>query len=255
METFRDNVIVETRHVDQHTEELLLDCRNWPSVTHWFEQILRPHGILGFQYSICHSFSKAKTYGLPAACETWGNFPDNVYETLNASGLLNFEFSYRCVVELGETYIWAHAPKYFHLMTSQERACDLLYDQLGLSVGVSFALWRTPYWGSGIALWAPHLSAQEFDALWLVHAKSLTALATTFDLFMRRYIVANRFKLTSRERNVLAFVAGGMSPSQAAVHLGVSHRTIEGALSRARQRLRVQNTTEAVAKALLFQLI
>jgi DNA-binding CsgD family transcriptional regulator len=216
---------------------------------------LRPKGVHGFQYVVCHSFSKAKNCGFHNASEIWGNFPDHIYETVDASGLANHEFSYRCVVEMGQPYLWSKAPQYFHLMTPKERECDLLYEQLALAVGVSFAVWRTRYWGSGVSLWAPHLSADCFEQLWQCESQEIERLSFDFDIAMRRIAVADRFQLTMRECDVLAFMAGGMTPLQVADHLNLSHRTIEGALSRARKRLRVQNTTEAVAKAFVFQLI
>jgi DNA-binding CsgD family transcriptional regulator len=99
------------------------------------------------------------------------------------------------------------------------------------------------------------MSADQFDEFWSKDGVTISQLCRAFELLMRKHAMRDRFPLTKRETDVLAYTAGGMSSMQIATHLVMSHRTVEGALSRARSRLRVQNTTEAVAKALVFQLI
>lgn len=229
-------------------------CKNWQSVVQTQENILRPFGIEGFMYGVCHSFRKAQDCGLLNAVEVWTTYPQEYLSALETTGLGDVDFSSRCIVELQKPFFWAYPERYLEITTLEAKRLAL-DDALGFSVGITITLWRTDYCGSGIGFWTPNLSAVQFDTMWAEHSKHLTMTSMAFDLLMRRTAMSDRFKLTKREKDVLAFTSSGMSSLQIAKHLAVSPRTIEGALTRARERLKVQNTTEAVTKALIFQLI
>jgi DNA-binding CsgD family transcriptional regulator len=230
------------------------DCKTWKDIVSRQVEYLANFGILGFLFGVCHSFSKAREKGLLNAVEVWTNYPDEYMRALAKSGLADIDFSSRCIVDFQRPFVWARAERYKGI-TPDEFARLRLDDGFGMNVGITIPLWRTPYSGSGIGLWANGMSADQFDKFWSKDGDKISLLCRAFELLMRKYAMRDRFPLTKRETDVLAYTAGGMSSMQIATHLGMSHRTVEGALSRARSRLRVQNTTEAVAKALVFELI
>jgi DNA-binding CsgD family transcriptional regulator len=230
------------------------DCKTWKDVFSKHSEYLADIGIHGFLFGVCHSFSKAREKGLLNAVEVWTNYPDDYMRALIESGLGEVDFSSRCIVDFQRAFVWAR-PERYEGITSAEFERLILDDQFGMNVGVTIPLWRTPYSGSGIGLWAKGMSPDRFDDFWRHEGQEITKHCYAFEALMRKYAMRERFPLTKRETEVLAYTAGGMSSVQIATHLEMSHRTVEGALSRARSRLRVQNTTEAVAKALVFQLI
>ena len=68
-------------------------------------------------------------------------------------------------------------------------------------------------------------------------------------------MIRNRIQLTAREKDVLSWSAGGMSAKQIAEHLALSPKTIANTLERARRAMGAVSTMEAVAKALVYELI
>ena len=53
----------------------------------------------------------------------------------------------------------------------------------------------------------------------------------------------------------MSYSAGGMTAKQIAEHLGLSPKTISNTLERARKSMEAVSTMEAVAKALVYELI
>ena len=94
-----------------------------------------------------------------------------------------------------------------------------------------------------------------FRTLWQDKHGEMIALAHQFDAAMRPAMVARRFNLTPREKDVMSYSAGGMTAKQIAEHLALSPRTIAHTLERARKKLEAVSTMEALAKALVYELI
>jgi DNA-binding CsgD family transcriptional regulator len=67
--------------------------------------------------------------------------------------------------------------------------------------------------------------------------------------------VRKKFKPTPRELEVMSYSAGGMTAKQIADHLQLSPKTIANTLERARKSMHAVSTMEAVAKALIYELI
>jgi DNA-binding NarL/FixJ family response regulator len=62
-------------------------------------------------------------------------------------------------------------------------------------------------------------------------------------------------RLTPREREVVALIAGGMSAKGIAREMNLSHRTVERHIETCRCKLRASNQAQLVAKALADGLI
>jgi DNA-binding CsgD family transcriptional regulator len=56
--------------------------------------------------------------------------------------------------------------------------------------------------------------------------------------------------LTSREREIIRLVAGGMSAKQIALEVGIAPRTVERHIENCRHKLRARNRTHLIAKAI-----
>jgi DNA-binding CsgD family transcriptional regulator len=125
-----------------------------------------------------------------------------------------------------------------------------------MGVGVSFGFRFGGTSGFGGMCWGKrYADADEFEAIWLKHRAEMVALAHQFEAIMRPAMVWQRFSLTPREIDVMSFSAGGMTQKQIAEHLHLSPKTIANTLDRTRKKLDAVSTMEAVAKALIYELI
>ena len=137
-----------------------------------------------------------------------------------------------------------------------QRARFELDKSFGMGVGVTFGFRFGGHSGFGGMCWGKrHADPEEFRALWQARRLDMLQLAHQFDQAMRPAMVRKRFPLTPRERDVMSFSAGGMTAKQIAEHLNLSPKTISHALERARKKMEAVSTMEAVAKALIYELI
>ena len=211
-------------------------------------------GVTSSLYGVSHSFHLALEKGFSHAIESWTDYPDRYLETCARRGLLDHEYAARHIIEQRKPIIWTEVPASSNA-TPAELARWELDNEFGMAVGISLPLTFGPHHGSGIGLSMSGKSANEVRALWEERGQALSRLCMSFDAAMRRVALPERFALTRREKDVLTFSVAGLSAQQIATHLGVTNRTIEGALSRARSKMGCANTTEAVAKAIIFGLI
>ena len=226
----------------------------WRDVFRTTRKLLAPYGVGGINYGLCHSLKRALEYGLLSTLETWSDYPESYVDRLYSTGLAEADISARYIIEHKQPFVWSRADV-LALTTPLEAARSRLDEEFGMTVGITFPVWLTEYAGSGFGIWTPDLSADEFDRMWNLNGENIKRIAQSLDVWMRRNALKARYRLSQREKDVLGFTGGGLSSIQIAAHLKVSHRTVEGALARARDRLKAQNTTEAVAKALIFNLI
>ncbi|MBK8455842.1 MAG: autoinducer binding domain-containing protein [Phyllobacteriaceae bacterium] len=211
-------------------------------------------GVTHALWGISHSFTRALESGFTAAIESWSDYPEDYLGVLSSKGLLDHDYSTRYIIENRRPYFWMSG-KGIADMTAKERERDILDEMFSLKVGVSLPMVFGHNHGSGVGLATGGLTAPELDEIWHLKGDALTGLCMAFDAAMRQFAPPERFDLTKRERDVLSFAASGMNALQIATHLDLSNRTVEGALDRARRTLKSANTTEAVAKAIVFGLI
>ena len=155
----------------------------------------------------------------------------------------------------GETdFLWQDFDK-LDLRPSQRASLE--FDKsLGMGVGVSFGFRFGGHSGFGGTCWGKrHEDPDRFRAMWQARRGEMVRLAHQFDAAMRPVMVRNRFKLTPREVDVMSYSAGGMTAKQIADHLGLSPKTINHTLERTRKKMEAVSTMEAVAKALIYDLI
>ena len=156
----------------------------------------------------------------------------------------------------GEGYsLWSDALSW-PLATPSHRRKEAFYNSIGMSVGVSFAFsFFNGNAVSGLGLAAKGQTAEQFKAMWREKGDEIRNMAAAFDACMRPRMIANRYKLTPREREVLLLFAGGMSAKEIAHELGLKTKTIFNTLERARKAMAAANTMEAVSKAMAFDIL
>ena len=91
---------------------LFCNCQNSDSVFESHMNFLRPFGISGIMFGVCHSLSKAREMGLLNAVEVWTNYPNDYMLALVESGLGDVDFSSRCIVDFQRAFVWGRKERY-----------------------------------------------------------------------------------------------------------------------------------------------
>ena len=107
-----------------------------------------------------------------------------------------------------------------------------------------------------IARQDPQLDGAELDAIegklvWLAH----TANSAIENAFATRELQPIAEELTAREREVLRWTAAGKTSCEIGIILGISARTVNFHITSILAKLHAVNKTQAVVKALLFDLL
>ena len=130
--------------------------------------------------------------------------------------------------------------------------------EVGLRTGLVFPMRLSGRFGfAGLSI-SNSMGREEFDRF-LVDRKMVAHLAAMYAHTRIQMQLtgeqAAQFHLTSREREVLLWMARGLPSKVAAYRLGISSKTVELHLSGARKKLGAATSAHAVARAIAFNLI
>lgn len=133
-------------------------------------------------------------------------------------------------------------------------AHDFGISERGLTIPV-----RGPYGDTGMLSVTRNCSAEEWDRLMKHILSDLQSVAVhVHDTVMRSDVLSRALRfpaLSTREREILQWVAAGKSQQDIGDILGISHRTVEVHLRSGREKLYSLTTPQAVARAIALGLI
>jgi DNA-binding CsgD family transcriptional regulator len=212
------------------------------------------YGITSVLFAFTHSRFTTSRVGVTSSLFLRHNLPDDFLDSFPHGLSLDDDIASELILS-GETeLLWAS----FESLPLRpiQRARFNRDKALGMGVGVTFGFRFGGTSGFAGMCWGKrHADAAEFEALWQQHRIEMNRLAHQFEAIMRPVMVRQRFILTPRETDVMSFSAGGMTQKQIAEHLKLSPKTIANTLDRSRKKLDAVSTMEAVAKALIYELI
>jgi LuxR family transcriptional regulator, quorum-sensing system regulator SdiA len=211
-------------------------------------------GITSVLYAFTHSRYTASRTGFTSSLFLRHNLPDDYVASFPNGLTLDDDIASEQVVQGVTEILWSDFDA-LDLRPPQRdrRAIDA---SLGMAVGITYGLRFGGTSGFGGMCWAKrHTSADDFTRFYHAHRIEMASLAQHFDQAMRPAMVKARFCLTPREKEVMSYSAGGMTAKQIAEHLALSPKTISNTLERARKTMEAVSTMEAVAKALIYELI
>ncbi|MDA5094818.1 LuxR family transcriptional regulator [Aliiroseovarius sp. KMU-50] len=151
---------------------------------------------------------------------------------------------------------WVHENS--HLMGERQQEVMKINRKLKINAGYTISFPSTTSRTRGvIGLTAEaHISQDEVDELWKEHGAAIETLAHVSHLkIISLPIETQRQPLTARQREALEWVSDGKTTQDIAVIMGVSPATVEKHLRIAREKLAVDTTAQAVAKASFFNQI
>jgi LuxR family transcriptional regulator, quorum-sensing system regulator SdiA len=212
------------------------------------------YGITSVLFAFTHSRFTTSRMGITSSLFLRQNLPEDFLNSFPDGLSLDDDIASELILSGQSEFLWSGfedlplRPKQ-RLRYNTDKA-------LGMGVGVSFGFRFGGTSGFGGLCWGKrHANAEEFKALWIKNRLDMLELAHHFEAVMRPAMVRERFNLTPRETDVMSFSAGGMTQKQIADHLQLSPKTIANTLDRARKKLDAVSTMEAVAKALIYELI
>lgn len=132
------------------------------------------------------------------------------------------------------------------------RACDW-----GLTVGVTMPINQKNSVFAGISLVQDNtVPAKEHDQAFYAHQGRLRELVSVFHAHIDRKTLAQEyFEPSARQIEVLKWLADGKTNKQIAHNMGLAVRTVEDHVAAAAKSLRASTSTQAVAKAIMFDLV
>ena len=229
-----------------------LACENsiWDAM---FDFVSRELGVTAMMFAFTHATQFASRAGLTENLIIRHNVPADYLET-NKGLHLDEDVVVKMSLDGSQRILWSQIDEWDMLPADrQQHEQD---KQLGFGVGVSYGIRFGGTSGAAcLCMGARHADAKVFDAKIIARDAELMALAQEFDKHMRPAMVSTRMRLTARERDVLSLSAGGMTAKQIASQLGLSPKTVEHTLERARKALGAMSTAEAVAKSIVYGLV
>ncbi|MDB6181061.1 helix-turn-helix transcriptional regulator [Paracoccus fistulariae] len=158
------------------------------------------------------------------------------------------------VVDNAGPLSWGHAQEMHRLgrLTPAESRMHLAARAFGLHAGYNFGMPIRPCGlRSGFAIWCHGAQEQTVaDEAWATAHDQIIPRLYAFDIAASRYRYTPKGQeLTQRERDVLQFAAKGKTILEIAQVLELHRRTVEDAMSRARDKLEVATTLQAVLRA------
>jgi LuxR family transcriptional regulator, quorum-sensing system regulator SdiA len=223
----------------------------WTKLTQFVDS---RYGIKSVLFAFTHSkYTASRTGIVPSLFMRHNHDPD--YMALFPNGFsLEDDIAADLLMQGVGPLLWSDFPAMN--MRESHRNRFAFDQQHGMGVGVSFPFRFGGNSGIGGMCWAARTRDERaFAEVWRKNRAEMEQVANLFDRHMRPAMIRNRIKLTPRERDVLSYSAGGMTAKQIAAHLGLKTKTISNTLERARHAMGAVSTLEAVAKALVYDLI
>jgi LuxR family transcriptional regulator, quorum-sensing system regulator SdiA len=214
----------------------------------------RRFGITHMLYCFTHTRYAASRAGLTPSLYFRHNLPVDYMKRFPDGLNLDDDIVIGLLLQGKSRILWTEVDEF--KLSRGERERHELDKKLGFGAGISYSLRFAGTNGVvGLCMSARHANPESFNAMCRRHVTGMEKLVADFDASMRPLMVANRLKLTPRERDVLAYSAGGMTAKQIAEHLKLSPKTVANTLERARHALGAVSTMEAVAKAMIYDLL
>lgn len=151
--------------------------------------------------------------------------------------------------------LWSEAGRLENLRGKARRSLELDWDYRVLT-GVTLPMrFHNGMGRSGIGLHAPDMHWFEFDRLWHDNARTISAICNAFDVRLREAHAAELIALSPRERECLLWLVDGLRQQQIAYRLDIHVKTVEKHIEAAKRKLKAATVAQAVAVALLYDLL
>lgn len=210
-------------------------------------------GFTSILYGFTHNKYTAARLGITKSLYMRHNHPGGYVEAFQSEGFLDADPCATRLFETGRSVVWQDIRAENTPASRKRMDIGSSFNMdVGVTVGAAFA------GGQGITgagLCAGGQRPEEFRRMWEVRRREIEALFCAFDARTRPIMIRRRLRLSPRERDVIAFAAGGLTGKEIAHRLGIQPKSVFNTMERARMALEAATTLEAIAKAYAYNLI
>ena len=212
-------------------------------------------GTTSILYGFSHSRHLQARVGTSRSLLVKHTHPRDYVDRFGGQSFLENDLCTLIIMQNDEPFLW-HRAATLPGATPEQLLQARIDHEFGMDVGISLGFsFGGGHGVSGIGLAARWMDPDEFERRWNHRGTEVFAWISAFEPLMRNRMVASRFKLTPRQREVLALSVGGMQVKEIAAHLELSENTVYNYLEAARKSLDSAISMEAAAKALVYGLI
>ncbi len=212
-------------------------------------------GITSILFGFTHSRHLKERVGMSRCLLIRHSHPGDYVDHFGGESFLENDLCALVLTDSLGPFLWHDAARHPDATPAQLEQARIDHEfgmDVGVSLGFEFAGGRGI---AGIGLCARHMDPDEFERRWRREGDDVVAYLHRFERPMMAAMVANRLRLSPRQKQVLAYSAGGMLAKEIAAHLGLGENTVYNYLEAARRALKAATSMEAVAKALIYDLI
>lgn len=212
-------------------------------------------GVTNFLYGSISSKAEVREKGFADSVVLKMNYPEEYLNQFAGNEFLETDVTAYRALEKTELSFWHHVETWDEADLDQKTQLEMEMD-LGLSVGITLPteLLSADSLG-GISICTGELLPQEFDKMWMEHVNHISQILGLLDVGMRQQHLSTIIRLAPREKEVLTWLASGLKPDEIADRLGIGYRTVDKYIVSAKRRLKAKTRDQAVAKALIFNVI
>jgi DNA-binding CsgD family transcriptional regulator len=216
--------------------------------------VSRAYGVTSMLYAFTHSKYTITRTGIMPSVYLRHDHPADYVATFGKAINIEDSVAARLILDGQSHLLWSEFPAM--TLSANQRGRIAKDEACGMGTGISFGFRFGANSGYAGLCWASRgRDPQEFATLMHARRAEMDRVGAAFDTAMRPAMIANRIHLTRREKDVLSLSAGGMTGKEIAAYLNLSLKTVGNTLERARHAVGAVSTMEAVAKALVYELI
>jgi DNA-binding CsgD family transcriptional regulator len=216
---------------------------------------LANYGVTSILYSAIAFRGEIDPNHLTRSSFLKSNHCQEYFDTFGDETVLDGDLTSIHCVENTDILLWHGVNQWASATPEQRRRADIERD-MGLFVGVSIPASRFgagQIGGLGVSM--GNVSLPDFDKLWRSKAANIISICGLLDAGMRRQHLRDVVGLSGREKDCLTWLAAGLRPDQIASRLAIGRSSIDKYIANCRVKLKAATLEQAVAKAILFNLI
>lgn len=218
-------------------------------------EALGQYGVSSILYCAIAFKAEAERPNVSKAAFVKSNHPQQYFDSFEDEGLLDADLTTEHCVTRTDLLFWHNEAQWSQASNEQLKRAKIERD-LGLFMGVSVPASRFgPRLIGGVGLCMAGVGIKEFDGHWRENAADILAICGVLDSGMRRQHLSHFIGLSSRERECMTWLAAGLRPEQIADRLGITRSSVDKYITKARLKLKSGTLEQAVAKAILFNVI
>ncbi len=235
--------------------ESFASCESFEQLWNTFHQIMENYGVVSISYG--HSVIANKKLGV-------NHFIDSLHYKTSHSDMFHKHYglehslkhdllTLHCLHNV-TPFIWHDREQWKGGTPEQITFMEETY-AYGLGPGITIPLRFGDFGIGGVGLSGGYSTEQEFGKVLKSYQETMIAGGYMFDEFTRKEHIECLYDLSSREKEILKYMADGLLYDGIAHQMSNTAKSLENPSQRIRKKLKARNNIQAVVKALHLKLI